>query len=109
MRKAILLAAALALSASVAQAQGRDRDREDDDRRDYRGEERYRDHDDHHGWHRGRGGGARFFMRSGDTRLGVVCDRNESMRNCVDAAITLFDRLRQAAPSGGSPSPSPRP
>jgi hypothetical protein len=48
-------------------------------------------------------------MRSGDTRLGVVCDRNESMRNCVDAAITLFDRLRQATPAGGSPSPSPRP
>ena len=114
MRSAILLATALALSASVAHAQGRDRDRDrddDDDRREYR-QERSRDHDDYHGWHGGfgkRGGGARFFMRSGDTRLGVACDRGESMRNCVDAAITLFDRIRQAAPSGGSPSPTPRP
>jgi hypothetical protein len=37
------------------------------------------------------------------------------MRNCVDAAITLFDRIRQAGPSGtsgatgGSSSPAPRP
>ena len=118
MRSAIMLATALVLSASVAHAQGRDRDRDDDDdRREYR-EERSRDHDDYRGWHGGfgkRGGGARFFMRSGDTRLGVACDRGESMRNCVDAAITLFDRIRQAGPSGtsgatgGSSSPAPRP
>ena len=118
MRSAILLATALALSASVAHAQGRDRDRDDDDDgREYR-EERSRHRDDHHGWHGGfgkAGGGARFFMRSGDTRLGVACDRGESMRNCVDAAITLFDRIRQAGASGtsgatgGSTSPTPRP
>jgi hypothetical protein len=105
MRKAILLAAAMVASASVAQAQGRDRDRDDDDdyRREYR-EERGRDRDDYHRWHRrgGFGGGARFFIRSGETRLGVVCDRGESMRTCVDAALTLFDRIRQGAPSGTS-------
>jgi hypothetical protein len=50
MLKVLLLAAGLALSTSVAQAQGRDPDRDDaDDRRDYRGEERYRGRDDHHG------------------------------------------------------------
>src|SRR5829696_3179826 len=119
MRSAILLAAALALSASAAQAQGGDRDRDDDDswreRREYR-EDRSR-RDDDHGWHHrsGMGGGARFFLRSGDTRLGVVCDRGESMRNCVEAALTLFDKIRQAGPSGtsgatgGSTSPAPRP
>ena len=119
MRSALLLAAALALSASAAQAQGRDRDRDDDDtwreRREYR-EDRSR-RDDDHGWHHrsGMGGGARFFLRSGDTRLGVVCDRGESMRNCVEAALTLFDKIRQAGPSGtlgatgGSTSPAPRP
>ena len=119
MRKAILMAGALALSASMAHAQGRDRDRDDDDdswrdRREYRAE-RGRDYDDdHHGWH-GRfhkGGGARFFLRSGDTRLGVVCDSGESMRNCVDAAMTLFEKVRQGAgasgTTGGSSTPPPR-
>ena len=118
MRKALLLATAVAMSASVAQAQGRDRDRDDDDdsyRREYR-DERERDRGDHHRWHHrgGYGGGARFFIRSGETRLGVVCDRGESMRNCVDAALTLFDKIRQVPPSGtsgmtGGSSPTSRP
>jgi hypothetical protein len=118
MRKAILLAAALVVSASGAQAQGRDRDRDDDDdsyRREYR-DDRGRDRGDHHRWHHwgGHGGGARFFIRSGETRLGVVCDQGESMRNCVDAALTLFDKIRQAPSSGssgttGGSSPPSRP
>jgi hypothetical protein len=118
MRKAMLLAVALLVSASVAQAQGRDRDRDDDEdsyRREYR-EDRGRDRDDHHRRHHwgGHGGGARFFIRSGETRLAVVCDRGDSMRNCVDAALTLFDKIRQApgsgasGPTGGSP-PTSRP
>jgi len=120
MRKALLMAFALALSASSAQAQGRDRDRDDDDgwKRDHREYRHGGDWDDDHEWreeHRGRfggGGGARFFVRSGETRLGVVCDSGESMRNCVDAALTLLDRAKQAgsaAPSatvGSSPSPA---
>jgi hypothetical protein len=122
MRKTILLAGVLALSVSMAHAQGRDRDREHDedgwrDRREYRAE-RQRDYDDdHHGWHHGglnKRGGARFFLRSGETRLGVVCDTAESMRNCVDAAMTLFDKVRQGAlgtsgATGGPSTPAPRP
>jgi hypothetical protein len=53
---------------------------------------------------RGHRGGARFMLRNGDTRLGVVCDSGESMRSCVDAALTLFDRVRQIAPSSGTSS-----
>src|SRR5829696_4028773 len=121
MRKALLMAFALAVSASSAQAQGRDGDRDDDDgwKRDHREYRHGRDRHDDDEWgeeHRGRfgrGGGARFFVRSGETRLGIVCDPGESMRNCVDAALTLLDRAKQAgsaAPSattgGSSPSPA---
>jgi len=120
MRKALLMAFALAVSASSAQAQGRDGDRDDDDgwKRDHREYRHGRDRHDDDEWgeeHRGRfgrGGGARFFVRSGETRLGIVCDPGESMRNCVDAALTLLDRAKQvgsAAPSAttGGSSPSP--
>jgi hypothetical protein len=123
MRKAVLLAAALALSASAAHAQGRDD--EDDgwrERREHRAE-RGRDRDDEHGWREERGGrfggrgggGARFFVRSGETRVGVVCDRGESMRSCLDATLMLLDKARQAgsaappATTGGSSSPGARP
>ena len=53
------------------------------------------------------GTGARFFLSSGDTRLGVVCDAQESTRSCVDAALTLFDRLRPQ--QGATPSTPPQP
>ena len=122
MRKTMLLAGVLALSASMAHAQGRDRDRDDDedgwrDRREYRAQRGPDYDDDHHGWRHGglhRRGGARFFLRSGETRLGVVCDSAESMRNCVDAVMTLFDKVRQGASGtsgaiGGSSTPTPRP
>ena len=120
MRKALLMAFALALSASSAQAQGRDRDRGDDDgwkidHREYREGRGLDDDDERREEHRGRfgrGGGARFFVRSGETRLGIICDSGESMRNCVDAALTLLDRAKQAssaepsATGGSSPSPA---
>jgi hypothetical protein len=123
MRKALLMAFALALSAASAQAQGRDRNRDDDDgwKRDHREYRQGRDRDDDDEWrdkHRGRfggGGGARFFVQSGETRLTIVCDSGESMRNCVDAALTLLDRAKQAgsaAPSattGGSSTSPARP
>jgi hypothetical protein len=110
MRKALSLVVALTLLASAAQAQGGDRDRDDEEdwwrgtreNRDERG--RGRDHDD--GWREGRyhrGGGARFFVRSGETRVGVVCDSGESMRSCVDAALTLLDRAKQAGSGGTAP------
>ncbi len=116
MRTTILVAFALTLAATAAQAQGFRRDDRDDgwrsDRREWRDDRDWDRHDDDR---RGRpmmmgsgtGRGARFFVRSGDTRIGVVCDGGETMRNCVDAALSLFDKVRQAAPStpssGGSP------
>jgi hypothetical protein len=124
MHKALFLAIALALSASSAHAQGRDWNRDDDDdwgrRSEYR-DERGRERDDD-GWREERRGrfsgrrvrGARFVVRSGETRLAVVCDPGETMRNCVDAALTLLDRAKQAgstgsAPTSASPTPSTRP
>jgi hypothetical protein len=120
MRKTLLIAVGLVLAAATAQAQGsrrddRDGDRWRDDRREWREDRGGRDHDDD-GWRerhslKGHGGGARFMLRSGDTRLGVVCDTGESMRSCVDAALALFDKVRQTAPSGPTstapPSTSP--
>jgi hypothetical protein len=124
MRMALYLAGALALSVSAAQGQGRDRDREEDegwwkDGREYR-DEHGRGHDDGGGWHEGRsgrfrgGGAARFYVRSGETRLGMICDSGESMGTCIEAALTLLDGARQAGSSGtsttgGSASPNVRP
>jgi hypothetical protein len=54
-------------------------------------------------------------VRSGDTRVGVVCDRGESMRSCLDVALTLLDKAKQigsagpSATTGGSSSPGARP
>src|SRR3954452_13540409 len=72
---------------------GGDDDGDPDDRRSYR----RLDHS--------RGGGAQFWLRSGDTRLGVRCDPNEPMRACLDAAMTLLDKAR-SMPSGTAP-PTP--
>jgi hypothetical protein len=125
MRKALLLVVVVALSGSAAQAQGRDRDDDDDaswsDHRQY-SDERGRHGDDDENWRGdrrgrfgGRGGGARFFVRSGETRVGVVCGSEESMRNCVDAALTLLSRAKQAgsdappAATGGQSPPATRP
>jgi hypothetical protein len=122
MRRALSIAIMLACVATAADAQGSRRDDRDGDRwrdhsREWREDRGGRDHDDD-GWrHRrfmnGDRSGARFFLRSGDTRLGVVCDDGESMRSCVDAALTLFDRGRQigssapSSPSNSPPSSSP--
>jgi hypothetical protein len=112
MHKALILAAGFLLAATAAWSQGSSRDGYDGrDSRDERGwrrdgdgrGHRMRDDDDE-----GRGRrGARFWVRSGDTRIGVKCDESESMRACVDAALTLFDRTRSQAPSGTSGSTSP--
>ena len=115
MRKAILIAIGLTLAATAASAQTSRRDDRDDgwrsDRRDWRedrGGDRYEDDK------RGRsmtmgsqgGRGARFMVRSGDSRIRVACDPGETMRNCVDAALILFDKVRQTAPSASSSSGS---
>jgi hypothetical protein len=113
MHKAIILAAGLALIGTSAAAQSSWRD--DDDRRGWREDRRdgrdrdddmrgrsMRDHDDHHGSSRA----ARFVLRSGDARMAVRCDDRESMRTCVDAALTLFDRVRtQQGTTSTSPAP----
>jgi hypothetical protein len=118
MRKATILAAGIALIATSAFAQSSWRDR-DDDRRGWREERR---DDRHEGRDRhdmrgrsmgdeedgGRSRAARFFVRSGDARMAVRCDDRESMRACVDATLTLYDRIRtQAATSGPASSASP--
>jgi hypothetical protein len=55
------------------------------------------------------GGAARFDIRVGDARMKVKCDPRETMRVCVDAALTLLDKARslpQTNASGPSPSGS---
>jgi hypothetical protein len=125
MRKALVLAAGLTLVATSAWSQS-SRDRGDYDRSDWR--------ETRGGWERGLDDrrsddrrsddrrersmrddegrpatGARFFLRSGDTQLRVVCDERESTRACVDAALTMFDRVRprQDSTSGSPGSPPP--
>ena len=117
MHKTLAIAAGLVLMATSAWSQSSFRDR-DDDRQDRRDSHReYRDRDDR----RDRsmrddddegGRAARFVLRSGDSRLVVRCDDRESMRACVDAALSLLDRARsyQGATSGSTtPPPSPPP
>jgi hypothetical protein len=110
MSKTILLAVGLALLASPALSQGSSRPDDRDaysDRRD-RGWARERDgwHDDERG---GPGRGARFMLRNGDAVVAVRCDGSEPMRACVDATLTLLDRVRSlpppASPSPGSTQP----
>jgi hypothetical protein len=54
----------------------------------------------------GAGRAARFLLRSGDSRLAVRCDDRESMRSCVDAALTMFDRVRAQSQQSGTTSGS---
>lgn len=107
MRKVLILAAGLTIAATSAWSQSSSRDRDDNRRFDHR------DWRESHGWDRGPdlrrgrigpdddrdddegdGGGARFFLRSGDTQLRVVCSDRETMRACVDAALMMFDRMQ---------------
>jgi hypothetical protein len=55
------------------------------------------------------GGGARFFLRSGDTQLRVVCGDNDSTRECVEAALMMFNRVQQPAPPRNVTPPAPTP
>jgi hypothetical protein len=118
MPNAIILAASLVLAATLAWGQGYPRSH-DDDRAGWRDERAgfSRDHDDLRGRStRDEDGGhyarsASFFLRSADTRLGVRCDERESMRSCVDAALSLFDKVHSlpgtssTSPPPGSPAP----
>jgi hypothetical protein len=113
MRKVLLLAVGLALVGTSAWSQSSSRD--DDDRRD-------RWHDDYDRWDRGEreerhgramredddrsGRNARFFLRSGDTELRVVCGERESTQACVDSALRIYERVQsQSRATTGSPVP----
>jgi hypothetical protein len=134
MKRALIIAAGCALLAGPAWAQsppsGPDRDGDRVDRRDMswdrdgrggwrrgdrdRDERLYRDDDSRGPGEGGHGGwgrdsrhrhGAGFWLRSGDTRLGVRCDPSEPMRACVEAATTLLDRMRSLPTSGAAATP----
>jgi hypothetical protein len=113
MRKVLPLAVGLALVGTSAWSQSSSRD--DDDRHN-------RWHDDSDRWDGDRddrrwrvmhddddddrpGRNARFFVRSGDTQLRVVCGDRESTQACVDAALRAFDRV-QAQPRAGTTAPT---
>jgi hypothetical protein len=49
-----------------------------------------------------RRGGAGFFMRNGDNVVAVRCDPQDSMRACVDATLTLLERVKSAQSSGAA-------
>ena len=124
MKHALIMAAGCALLAGPAWAQssppGPDRDGDRMERRDMRGDRDWRGEwgrgerdfgppvDWHGGWGRYGGHhrqGAGFWLQSGDTRLGVRCNRDESMRACVDAATTLLDKVRSLPASGATATP----
>ncbi len=59
---------------------------------------RDQDDDDDHPPMRSREG-ARFRFQSGNTRFSVRCDGRETMRACVDAALTVLDKVRSLPPA----------
>ena len=121
MRKAFLQAAGFLVLATGTWAQESSRDRDDFDRGGWRenregwdrDQDRRRgprmmreDRDDSDRWERG----ARFFLRSGDTQLRIVCGNRESTQSCVDAALRMFDRLQSqtsARPPASTPPAQP--
>jgi hypothetical protein len=126
MKSAFILAAGLALFATGAFGQESSRDRDEFNRGSWR--------ENHDGWDRDRDRrrgssmrddddddrddrserGARFFLRSGDTQLRVVCGSRESTQSCVDAALRMFDRVQSQqgtttrAPTTPAPSQPPQ-
>ena len=123
MRKALILAAGLVLVAGSAWSQDSSRYRDDDGGRDWResrhgydrqgpdgDRDRWRgrimredDGDDARGDRQGRG--ARFFLRSGDTQLRIVCGDRESTQACVDAALRMFERVQSQPAQARPPAP----
>ena len=128
MKKAFILATGLTLLATGAWSQDSSRDRDDFNRgwresRDGWGRDRDRDSDRYRGPMMRHGGddqddrperGARFFLRSGDTQLRIVCGNRESTQSCIDAALRLLERVQSQqgttsrAPTNPAPSQSPQ-
>jgi hypothetical protein len=102
MTKAFLLTALLMLAPLPAASQS-----DDQDRASRRGdlEELLREMGD--GVSAARRGGASFLLRSGDATVAVRCDPQDSMRTCVDATLTLLERARALAPTGGTSTSPP--
>lgn len=84
-------------------------------RRSWTGDRASNDHDDHdqHHHHHSKGyggGGARFYLKAGDREFRVRCGDDDSTRECVDAALTMFravqDSTRSTSLSPGTPGGS---
>ena len=54
-----------------------------------------------------RRGGAAFFLRHGDSVVAVRCDPQDSMRACVDATLTLLERVKSVQSSGAASTGTP--
>jgi hypothetical protein len=108
MRKIVLVAAGLLLAPLPALSQGTSRadDQDSDARREDRLWRLMHDlREEGGGGSRGRSAG--FFLRRGDTTVGIRCDPRDSMRACVDAALTLLDKARSLPAAGTAPSGTP--
>lgn len=84
----------------------------DNDRSDDMKDRRSGDHDDERDDSHHMGGRAAMFnIRVGEARMKVKCDTRETMRSCVDAALTLLDKARSlpqtnaAGPNSSNQSP----
>lgn len=114
MIKKLIAVTCIALLPMPALSQGYSRDEgrgssydRDSDRKDDMRDRRYGERND-----RGQtsddmqGGAAKFDVRIGDARMKVKCDPRETMRACVDAALTLLDKAR-SIPQTNAAAPSP--
>ncbi len=64
----------------------------------------------HHGWRRWHRPprGARFTFTRGNARVDIQCPANQSLKDCVDAASTLIDKVRSMGPPPtGQAKPTP--
>jgi hypothetical protein len=62
------------------------------------------------GWHRrARPRGAHFSFSRGNAHINIQCPANESVKDCVDAASTLIDKVRSMGAPPPAPPASPKP
>jgi hypothetical protein len=55
-------------------------------------------------WHHNRGG-AHFRFARGNARIDIQCPADQSLKDCVDAASTLIDKVAHMGPSEPPPTP----
>lgn len=63
----------------------------------------------HHGGYHGKsssGNGASFYLKSGDKEFRVDCGDDDSIRECVDAALLMFREVQDTSPASTSASPT---